>query len=201
MKNIQRYNQIYQKSIDVTWSNTELPDKVVKYLNYIKNNSENYNQLQVLDVGCGRGRLIKQLIKDGWKNITGIEIAAAAVSDLPPKIRSKIIVGDFLKQKFTSRFDVIVDITMTCSSEPKNRKPIFSKVFNLLNQGGYYLGEFFTEQVDCHDLDQTWCLNQRIFRRILEKQFVIVFFETDLKIQGSVFFCAQKSDNKIYETL
>jgi len=192
MKNIQRYNQIYQKSIDVTWSNTELPDKVVKYLNYIKNNSENYNQLQVLDVGCGRGRLIKQLTKDGWKDITGIEIAAAAVSDLPPKIRSKIIVGDFLKQKFISRFDVVVDITMTCSSEPENGKPIFSKIFSLLNQNGYYLGEFFTEPVNYNELDQTWCLDQRNFRRILKKQFEIVFFETDPKIQGSVFFCAQK---------
>lgn len=192
MKNIQRYNQIYQKGIDATWSNTELPDKVVKYLDYIKKNSENYSQLQILDVGCGRGRLIKRLTDNGWKNVTGIEIAEEAINDLPSKIKSKIIVGDFLEQKFTSRFDVIVDITMTCSSEPKNGKPIFSKVFSLLNQGGYYLGEFFTEPVNCHDLDQTWCLNQRIFRRILEKQFEIVSFETDPKIQGSVFFCVQK---------
>lgn len=196
MNNIQLYNQIYQKNIDKTWSKTEIPKMILNYLNYIKSKAKNFDQLKVLDIGCGRGRLIKQLVKDSWKNITGIEIAPAAINGLPNKIKSKIIVNDFIKYNFDSKFDVIIDITMTCSSQQKNKKIIFKKIFNLLNQGGYYLGEFFIEQNNYHKLDKTWFLNQANFRRILEKQFKIIFFRKDTKIKGSIFFCVQKKTMK-----
>jgi len=78
----------------------------------------------LLDVGCGQGDFIKQLPKN--INSTGI--------DLNPKITNNIIKDDFLKNKFSTKYDVI---TFWHSLEHfSNPSKTINKAINLLNKNG-----------------------------------------------------------------
>jgi len=136
MTNIQRLNNIYKSGIDKTWSNTEIPDKLIEYLDYLKSKVTSYSKLKVLDIGCGRGRLIKRMIEDGWEDVTGIEVAGEAIKYLPPRIKLKIIVGDFMEERFNKKYDIITDLTMTCSVSPRHWSSIFRKINEIL-EGNY----------------------------------------------------------------
>jgi len=185
MTNIQRLNNIYKSGIDKTWSNTEIPDKLIEYLDYLKSKVTSYSKLKVLDIGCGRGRLIKRMIEDGWEDVTGIEVAGEAIKYLPPRIKLKIIVGDFMEERFNKKYDIITDLTMTCSVSPRHWSSIFRKINEILEGNGYYLGEFFMERMSGSKLDKTWYLKENDLRNALSGWFV--FFLLPLVILGKIY--------------
>lgn len=61
----------------------------------------------ILDVGCGNGEFLVQLQKNGWE-VHGIDVSSVAVKNAAAKIgQEKVKKGEFIKQTFSSKFDVI----------------------------------------------------------------------------------------------
>ena len=110
---------------------------------------------KILDLGCGAGRTTINLFKDGYKNITGLDIADKLIEyakDYSNKhnLDIEFLVGDATKLDFNNNtFDVVIFSFngMQCIPGLQNRKNVLKEVYRVLKPGGYYI---FTAH-DRHD--------------------------------------------------
>lgn len=109
----------------------------------VKSVFKNYT-LKVLDIGCGYGRLSKQILKEYPKSVTfGVDIAERYIDlynqELAP--RGKAFLGDMQKLPFKdSYFDVVFVVTtlmyLTKASEQENA---LKEMLRVLKPGGYFI--------------------------------------------------------------
>ncbi len=66
-------------------------------------------RLEVLDVGCSTGNLIRAFFRHGGgrADVTGLDIDPGAARNAPSDLRDKIVTGDFLTLDLDRRFDII----------------------------------------------------------------------------------------------
>lgn len=99
----------------------------------------------ILIPGCGNAYEAEFLVKNGFTNITLIDIAPKAVEILREKFSAypvvKIICEDFFKHK--GHYDLIIEQTFFCAIHPSNRKAYAQKSAELLNPGGKVIGLLF----------------------------------------------------------
>lgn len=99
----------------------------------------------ILIPGCGNAYEAEFLVKNGFSNITLIDIAPKAVEILKEKFSVyptvKIICEDFFKHD--GHYDLIIEQTFFCAINPNNRKAYAQKSAELLNPGGKIIGLLF----------------------------------------------------------
>ena len=120
------YKKYYPKNYQTPTKNKFLI-KIYQNFNYHYQNKLIPQNSILLDVGCGQGDFIKQLPKG--INAYGI--------DINPLINKNIIKDDFLKHRFSKKFNII---TFWHSLEHfKNPKKALDKAINLLKPNGKIL--------------------------------------------------------------
>ena len=82
--------------------NTELFDYILKQINQLKSGAS------VIDVGAGRGELLKYLHR---KN-SGLALTGVDLSPIPPAEGITFIQGDVLAMEVTRRYDVVVSLAV-----------------------------------------------------------------------------------------
>lgn len=62
---------------------------------------------QILDIGCGTGTFLTQMVAEGYE-IHGVEFSESAIQGLPSSIREKVLVGGFRPLPFPDEsFDLV----------------------------------------------------------------------------------------------
>lgn len=116
--------------------------------NYFEN-IENKN-LSILIPGCGNTYEAEFLLKQGFTNITVIDIAPTLVAVLQEKFKNnssiKILLGDFFDHK--GKYDVIVEQTFFCALPPTMRQRYVNKMHSLLNSNGLLIGLLFNRSFE-----------------------------------------------------
>ena len=80
-------------------------------LEYIKKHSATEKKISILDISCGSGELLKELVKKGFKNIYGIDIAPKMLLAAKRKLASyaKLYEADVNKLPFKDKkFDYVL---------------------------------------------------------------------------------------------
>ena len=97
----------------------------------------------ILDIGTGNGRILFELHKRGFSNLTGIEISEAVLSQARNKVGNlpiNFILDDFLKYNFKNKYSKIFSFFTGFGyySDIDNEKFI-QKVAKILRQDGLFL--------------------------------------------------------------
>jgi len=116
---------IYHKII-----NYSLEEK--KLLSYIKKYA---NHNDVLDVGCGYGRILR-ILKSEKYNALGVDINPEIVDACKRENLSCITVDDFLKKKSSEKWDVIVMFHVIEHLEPTECLEFMDSYLDFLKPGG-----------------------------------------------------------------
>jgi len=87
----------------------------------------------ILDIGSGKGALVRSLYKDGFKNILGID----PFIDKDVYLFNKKIVVKKDISEVTDKYDFVM-LHHALEHMPEQHK-VFSDIYNLLNKGGYVL--------------------------------------------------------------
>ncbi|MBS1559264.1 MAG: methyltransferase domain-containing protein [Bacteroidetes bacterium] len=99
----------------------------------------------ILIPGCGNAYEADYLVKNGFTNVTLMDIAPQAVELLKNKFADhpqvKILCGDFFQHN--GHYDLIIEQTFFCALPPARRKSYAEKIFSLLKEHGRVMGVLF----------------------------------------------------------
>lgn len=101
--------------------------------------------LSILIPGCGNAHEAEFLVKQGFKDITLVDIAPIAVKRLREKFRNhpeiKVLHQDFFD--FSGQFDLMIEQTFFCAISPDKREDYVKKAHQLLKDNGTLVGLMF----------------------------------------------------------
>ena len=99
----------------------------------------------ILIPGCGNAYEADWLLRNGFTNITLIDIAPKAIALLKDKYAGKpeikVILGDFFAHQ--GQYDLMIEQTFFCAIDPSLREEYVSKSSALLKPGGKIVGVMF----------------------------------------------------------
>jgi len=108
---------------------------------------------KVLDLGCGYGRVLDSLYKNGFRDLTGVDISYNFISQakkICPKAR--YFVQDIEAISLEEKFDLILLMgVIEYIITDRRQEDFFCKVSSLLNNDGHVFLETFT-----FDLGSNW---------------------------------------------
>ncbi|HEY1047301.1 MAG TPA: methyltransferase domain-containing protein [Bacteroidia bacterium] len=109
-----------------------------------------HKDLAILIPGCGNAYEAEYLIRNGFSNITLIDLSEALTDRLKEKFKNhesiKIICGNFFDLE--GKFDLILEQTFFCAIDPSLRPDYVIKVHSLLNKSGRLAGLLFNRHFE-----------------------------------------------------
>lgn len=147
------YNQIakdFSETRQFPWKDFEL------FKPYYRSNDA------VLDLGCGNGRLLKFLKKEGYKSYLGLDQSAELLKQAKEEWpKEKFLLGDMSDPlPMKTKFDAIFAIASLHHLPPKDQEKALKQWKKVLKPGGYL---FMTN----------WNLHQRSFLPLLLRSFLV----------------------------
>ena len=110
---------------------------------------ENKNS-SILIPGCGNSYEAEYLLKQGFTNVTVIDIAPTLVAAISEKFADneniKVILGDFFELE--GKYDLIIEQTFFCALPPTMRQKYVWKMHQLLAENGKIEGVLFNRDFD-----------------------------------------------------
>jgi SAM-dependent methyltransferase len=101
--------------------------------------------IAILIPGCGNAYEAEYLIRNGFTNITLLDVSLLLVDKLRSKFENttgiKIILQNFFE--YSGSFDLIFEQTFFCALHPSLRQEYVKKAHELLNPGGRLVGVLF----------------------------------------------------------
>lgn len=146
----QRFDKMYELGYDLCWLDKEIPPEIKGYIQTLTSNKLlDTKTSTVLDLGCGRGQLLRHLEQEGFNRTTGVD-----VSDIAGQLakqytqQSKIVVADGIKGLpfKTETFSLVTELTVLSSLNPQYWPAILNEIYRVLNRGGFYISEVFTRE-------------------------------------------------------
>ena len=140
------------------WSNRHEQNATGWDIGYVSTPIKEYidqltdKNMSILIPGCGNSYEAEYLLKNGFSNITLIDISPVLTKKLEEKFNSHlkkqltIITGDFFNLKV--QFDLIIEQTFFCALNPEFRKEYVQKINELLTPGGKLVGLLFNRQFE-----------------------------------------------------
>ena len=110
---------------------------------------ENKNS-SILIPGCGNSYEAEYLLKQGFTNVTVIDIAPTLVAAISEKFADndniKVVLGDFFELE--GKYDLIIEQTFFCALPPTMRQKYVWKMHQLLAENGKIKGVLFNRDFD-----------------------------------------------------
>jgi len=127
------------------WDLGEVSPPIKAYIDQLTN-----KESRILIPGCGNTYEADYLLKQGFTNITVIDIAPALVTQLKEKYKGNsninIILGDFFQH--AGEYDLILEQTFFCALNPPLRKDYVAKMNALLATHGKLVGVLFDREFE-----------------------------------------------------
>lgn len=127
------------------WDLGEVSPPLKNYIDQLTNKN-----IRILIPGCGNTYEADYLLKQGFTDITVIDIAPVLVKQLNEKYKDsshiKVILGDFFEQD--GQYDLILEQTFFCALEPSLRKNYAAKMPLLLAPEGKLVGLLFNRSFE-----------------------------------------------------
>ena len=106
--------------------------------------------LSILIPGCGNSHEAEYLLKQGFTNVTVIDIAPTLVENLCLKFENNqnitIVLGDFFEHE--GEYDLIIEQTFFCALPPTMRQHYVLKMQELLSKNGKLAGLLFNKNFE-----------------------------------------------------
>lgn len=125
---------------NLTMSNFMWESEKIVLKKYLKKNDV------ILDLGCGAGRSTFYLYSEGYKNITGIDIASNMINEAKKNqklLNSSIdfFVGDATKLNLKKKFDAVIFTFngLTMIPDKKKRLEALKQIANVLKKDKYFI--------------------------------------------------------------
>jgi SAM-dependent methyltransferase len=134
-----RYNQ-HETGWDIGYSSTPLQH----YADSLKDKTA-----AILIPGCGNAYEADYLLKQGFTNITLLDISPVLTAALKNRFSNtpiKIVTGDFFEH--TAVYDLVLEQTFFCALDPSQRLVYMQKMNELLNPGGILAGVLFNRNFE-----------------------------------------------------
>ncbi len=129
-----------------SWDLNQVSPPIKEYINQLTRNKN----CSILIPGCGNSYEAEYLLKQGFTNITLIDIAPNLVEKLNTKFNNnpfiQIILGDFFT--LNQSFDLIFEQTFFCALNPILRKEYVNKMHSLLKPDGKLVGLLFNRDFE-----------------------------------------------------
>lgn len=129
----------------VGWDIGKVSPPIKNYIDTINN-----KKAKILIPGCGNAYEAEYLLKEGFINITVIDISPTLVNKLKEKfkgiVKITIIQGDFFQHY--EKYDYIIEQTFFCALPPFLRQKYVWKTHQLLNKKGILFGLLFNREFE-----------------------------------------------------
>lgn len=127
------------KNSQIGWDIGSASTAISEYFLQVEN-----KDLKILIPGCGNAHEAELLLKEGFKDITLLDISPKACELISKKFSEdevEIICGDFFAHH--GKYDLIVEQTFFCALDPKLRREYVKKMHELLAENGKIVGLLF----------------------------------------------------------
>jgi methyl halide transferase len=132
---------------DAGWDTGSITKPLKEYFNQLQDKN-----IAILIPGCGNSYEAEYLLKNGFANITLIDISSVLCERLRQRLQAylsqglQIICGDFFEHQ--GEYDLIVEQTFFCALDPSLRKKYAEAIPALLNKRGKLAGLLFNKQFE-----------------------------------------------------
>ncbi len=154
------------------WDLGEVSPPLKAYIDQLTNKN-----LCILIPGCGNTYEAAYLLKQGFTNVTVLDIAPVLVAQLKEKYKGnphiKIILGDFFEHE--GAYDLVLEQTFFCALNPGLRKDYVAKMHALLSPNGKMAGVLFNREFEQQGPPFGGSKDQ--YEPMFEKDFVFKTFE------------------------
>ena len=129
------------------WDVGDISTPLKNYIDQLTN-----KDIAILVPGCGNAYEADYLLKQGFTNITLIDISPVLISGIQKKFAAftghqlRVIWDDFFNLQ--ESFDLILEQTFFCALDPALRKKYAAKMFELLKPGGKLAGVLFNRNFE-----------------------------------------------------
>jgi tRNA (cmo5U34)-methyltransferase len=161
-KNVDDYDTVADK---VVMKNNELHDCLISSIPFGLD-----KKFKVLDLGCGTGHGMSLILKK-FKNakVTGVDFSKRMILKSKENIkefleRINLIEEDFNKMRFNENYDVVISAIAIHNSNHNQKRDLFKKIFNCLNDGGFFINGDFVEG-ESIDIDKKY---KQVYKNFLE---------------------------------
>ncbi|MDD5149456.1 MAG: methyltransferase domain-containing protein [Flavobacterium sp.] len=141
----QEYWDAKYKNNTTGWDLGEVSPPIKTYIDTLEEKN-----ISILIPGCGNSYEAEYLLKQGFTNVSVIDIAPTLVENLCLKFKNnpniKIVLGDFFEHE--GKYDWIIEQTFFCALPPEMRKKYVSKMYQLLSNNGKLVGLLFNKTFD-----------------------------------------------------
>ncbi|QJP34614.1 methyltransferase domain-containing protein [Nonlabens sp. Ci31] len=131
-------------------------------------------ELRILIPGAGNAYEAEYLIKNGFSNVTVLDIAWKPLLQLKERLKNTediaIIQGDFLKHK--GNYDLILEQTFFCALESRFRESYINKCHELLKKNGCIEGVLF--DFDSKTKEPPYPATKKEYLNLFQKKFEII---------------------------
>lgn len=144
---MQQANQLDQSFWNSRWENKQTGWDIGQASPALITYMEQYTarDAAILIPGCGNAHEAAWLVKNGFTNVTLIDIAPKAVANLKEKYEGnpfiKIILGDFFEHQ--GQYDLMIEQTFFCAINPSLREEYVAKSSALLKPSAKIIGVLF----------------------------------------------------------
>lgn len=170
----QNYWDAQYKAKTTGWDLGEIAPPIKQYIDTLTDKNK-----RILIPGCGNTYEAEYLLKQGFSNITIIDIAPTLVTNLKNKFADnpaiKIILGDFFEHQGT--YDIIIEQTFFCALPPALRQKYVWKMHQLLVPNGILTGLLFNR---FFDVSPPFGGSQKEYLALFNGAFDIITMETAL---------------------
>ena len=127
---------------DTGWDLGEISTPLKEYIDQLTDKS-----ISILIPGAGNSYEAEYLFKNGFKNVTIIDLSEEPLKNIQKRIpdfpKENLIVGDFFEHH--NHYDLILEQTFFCAINPSLRQAYAKKMHELLNNKGKLVGVLFND--------------------------------------------------------
>lgn len=144
--------------------------------------------LEIIDMGCGAGRLTKILAEYG--DVVGIDLSVEAAKKLYPDLKFKQI--NIITEEIEGKWNIAVSTEVLEHFTSENQQIYIKKALDILKEGGYLILTTPNKRSDAHEklLKKYYKSSQPIENWIDKKSLISLLEQHDFKIRfiGSSLF-------------